>query len=210
VAPLRRAFFCHEAVAPERHLLHNRRAIQPKEIMNKGIRVTITAVAIIGAFVVTGCKSGGASGRHAMAELSPASGSEVRGTVHFYETSKGVRVVANISGLKPGLHGFHIHDKGDCSAPDASSAGGHFNPGGMKHGGPNDAQRHAGDFGNITADASGKATFKTVDSHIGFDGPNSIIGRGVIVHANPDDLVSQTPTPGNAGPRVACAVIKVM
>ena len=80
----------------------------------------------------------------------------------------------------------------------------------MKHGGPNDAVRHAGDFGNITADASGKATFKTVDAHISFDGPNSIVGRGVIVHANPDDLVSQTPTPGNAGPRVACGVIKVM
>ena len=178
--------------------------------MNKGIRVTITSAVIIGALALVGCKSGEGGGRHAMAELSPASGSNVRGTVHFYETGKGVRVVATITGLTPGQHGFHIHEKGDCSAPDASSAGPHFNPTGMKHGGPNDAIRHAGDFGNITADASGSATFKTVDAHISFDGPTSIVGHGVIVHANPDDLVSQTPTPGNAGPRVACGVIKVM
>ena len=184
--------------------------------MNKGIRVTITTLAFIGALAVTGCKSG-TTGRHAMAELNPASGSNVRGTVHFYETKKGVRVVANVSGLTPGKHGFHIHDKGDCSAPDAKSAGPHFNPTKMKHGGPNDAERHAGDFGNITADASGNATWKTVDSHISFDGPNSIIGKGVIVHANEDDLKTQqsdttTPptTPGNAGARVACGEIKVM
>jgi Cu-Zn family superoxide dismutase len=177
--------------------------------MKKGIRVSITTMALLGALVVSGCANR-TTGRHAMAELSPASGSNVRGTVHFYETSKGVRVIARVSGLTPGLHGFHIHDKGDCSAPDAASAGPHFNPTGKKHGGPNDTERHAGDFGNITADASGKATFKTVDSHISFDGANSIIGRGVIVHANPDDLKSQTPTPGNAGPRVACGVIKVM
>ncbi len=178
--------------------------------MKQGIRATITAGVIISALFVAGCKSGGTSGRHAMAELSPASGSNVRGTVHFYETSKGVRVVATVSGLTPGLHGFHIHDKGDCSAPDGASAGPHFNPTGAKHGGPMDAERHAGDFGNITADASGNATFKTVDSHISFDGPNSIVGRGVIVHAKEDDLKSQTPTPGNAGPRVACGVIKTM
>ncbi|HTD67225.1 MAG TPA: superoxide dismutase family protein [Candidatus Limnocylindria bacterium] len=177
--------------------------------MNKGIQGIITTTIITSALVLAGCKSMDHHGRHAMAELSPASGSNVRGTVHFYETPKGIRVVAKVSGLTPGLHGFHVHDKGDCSAPDASSAGGHFNPTSMKHGGPNDVERHAGDFGNITADASGEATFETVDSHISFDGPNSIIGRGVIVHANPDDLKSQTPTPGNAGKRVACGNIQL-
>jgi Cu-Zn family superoxide dismutase len=184
--------------------------------MRKGIGATMTTLAFVGAFALAGCQSG-TTGRHAVAELNPASGSNVRGTVHFYETAKGVRVVAQISGLTPGKHGFHIHDKGDCSAPDAKSAGPHFNPTKMKHGGPNDAERHAGDFGNITADASGNATWKTVDSHISFDGPNSIIGKGVIVHAKEDDLKTQqsdatTPptTPGNAGARVACGEINVM
>src|SRR5204863_4447927 len=153
--------------------------------MKKGIRVTITTITAVTALVVAGCASG-TTGRHAMAELNPASGSNVRGTVHFYETKQGVRVVATVSGLTPGKHGFHIHDKGDCSDPEAKNAGGHFNPANMKHGGPNDAERHAGDFGNITADASGNATYKAVDSHVSFDGPNSIIGRGVIVHANED------------------------
>jgi Cu-Zn family superoxide dismutase len=181
--------------------------------MKKGIRVTIITMAVMSALVAAGCKSAGMSGRHAMAELNAANGSNVRGAVHFYETKSGVRVVAEVSGLTPGLHGFHIHEKGDCSDVGATNAGGHFNPDKMKHGGPNDAERHAGDFGNITANAAGVATFKTVDSHISFDGPNSIIGRGVIIHANEDDLKTQqspTTTPGNAGKRVACGPIKMM
>jgi superoxide dismutase, Cu-Zn family len=170
----------------------------------------LTAALAAGALIVAGCSSGGhhhSKGRHARAELNPTANNQARGTVDFYETPKGVRVVAKVTGLTPGLHGFHIHEKGDCSAPDGSSAGPHFNPTGAKHGGPHDAMRHAGDFGNIKADASGTAVFEHLDHLITFDGPNSIIGRGVIVHANPDDLVSQTPTPGNAGPRVACGVI---
>jgi superoxide dismutase, Cu-Zn family len=174
--------------------------------MKKGIKETISAAVIVGVLTITGCKTS-EHGRHAMSELNPTAGNSVRGTVHFYETTKGVRVVAKVSGLTPGQHGFHIHEKGDCSAADGSSAGGHFNPTNAKHGGPNDAERHAGDFGNITADASGNAKFETVDSHISFDGANSIIGKGVVVHANPDDLKSQTPTPGNAGKRVACGNI---
>src|ERR1043166_7067566 len=177
--------------------------------MNKGIKGIFTVTAIAGALALSGCKSTEPAGRHARAELSPANGSSVHGTVDFYETSKGVHVVAKVSGLTAGKHGFHVHEKGDCSATDASSAGGHFNPTGAKHGGPNDAERHAGDFGNITAGESGTATADFVDSHISFDGPNSIIGRGVIVHANPDDLKSQTPTPGNAGKRVACGNIQL-
>jgi Cu-Zn family superoxide dismutase len=178
--------------------------------MNTGRKGIFETTIIIAALAAGGCKSGETHhGRHAIAELNPASGSNVRGTVHFYETAKGVRVVANVSGLSPGKHGFHIHDSGDCSAPDASSAKGHFNPTGMKHGGPNDAERHAGDFGNIVADASGNAKFETVDNHISFDGPNSIVGKGVIVHEKEDDLKSQQPTPGNAGKRVACGSIQI-
>ena len=173
--------------------------------MNMGIQKTFIAAAIASAFVVAGCKTTPA-GRHAMAELNPTAGNNVKGTVHFYETPKGIKVVAVVSGLTPGKHGFHIHDKGDCSAPDATSAGGHFNPTNAKHGGPNSAERHAGDFGNITADSAGNAKFETTDSHISFDGPNSIIGRGVIVHEKEDDLMTQQP-PGNAGKRVACGNI---
>lgn len=174
--------------------------------MKMDIKGILSAVVVAGAFVITGCKSVDHDhGRHALAELNPASGSTVRGTVHFYETGKGIKVVAKVSGLTPGLHGFHIHEKGDCSAPDAMSAGGHFNPTGMKHGGPHDTERHAGDFGNITADATGHAVFELVDTRITFDGPNSIIGRGVIVHGKADDLTGQPA--GNAGPRVACGSI---
>src|SRR6185295_19175337 len=102
--------------------------------MNMGIKGTFGAAVIAGALVAAGCKSGeNQHGRHAMAEQNPASGSNVRGTVHFHETSKGVHVVAMVSGLTPGKHGFHIHESGVCSAADASSAKGHFNPTGMKH-----------------------------------------------------------------------------
>lgn len=178
-----------------------------------GIKGTWGVTVVAAALVAAGCKSGDHHhGRHAMAELNPASGSDVRGAVHFYETPRGVHVVATVNGLTPGKHGFHIHDKGDCSAPDASSAGGHFNPAGMKHGGPRDTERHAGDFGNLVADASGKATFDWIDNRISFDGPNSIIGKGVIVHDKEDDLRTQqspTTTPGNAGKRIACGNIQI-
>ncbi len=177
--------------------------------MNQSIKTILTTTLLAGAFILTGCQSGSHHhGRHARAELNPTANNKVQGTVDFFETAKGVRVVAKVSGLTPGLHGFHIHEKGDCSEKDgtaAGAAGGHFNPGGMKHGGPTDAMRHAGDFGNITADASGNATYEAIDAHITFDGMNSIIGRGVIVHANADDLSGQPA--GNAGPRVACGVI---
>ena len=180
----------------------------------KGRFGLLTTAFLGGAIIFTGCKSSdehhnhGAT-RHARAALNPASGSTVRGTVDFYEAAGGVRVVAKVSGLTPGAHGFHIHDKGDCSAADGSSAGGHFNPTGAKHGAPTDPERHAGDFGNLSADASGNARIEFVSRSISFDGPTSIVGKGVIVHANPDDLKSQTPTPGNAGPRVACGNIQL-
>lgn len=172
-----------------------------------GIKATIGAAVVAGALIGTGCMSDGHSGRHAMAELNPASGSSVHGSVHFYETAKGVRVVAKVSGLAPGEHGFHIHESGDCSAPDATSAKGHFNPSGMKHGAPTDVERHAGDFGNLIADASGNAKADFVDAHIMFDGPTSIIGKGVIVHEKRDDLKSQPA--GDAGKRIACGNIQI-
>jgi Cu-Zn family superoxide dismutase len=158
---------------------------------------------------LTGCLTDQppANVRHAVVQLNPASGSDVRGTVHFYELKKGMRVVAEVTGLTPGKHGFHIHDKGDCSAPDATSAGPHFNPGGLKHGGPETAERHVGDLGNIIADAAGKGRYDRVDAALSFDGTNGILGRAVIVHATVDDLTSQPA--GNAGARIACGKIEL-
>jgi superoxide dismutase, Cu-Zn family len=143
----------------------------------------------------------------AICVLYPASGSTVSGTVTFTKTDKGIVVVADITGLTPGKHGFHIHEFGDCSATDATSAGGHFNPAMMKHGGPSDMERHEGDLGNLTADDKSVAHLEITDKMLTFDGKNSIIGRGVIVHAKEDDLVSQPV--GNAGARVACGTIAI-
>lgn len=143
----------------------------------------------------------------AAAALKPASGSQVSGTVTFTEMPDGgVRVVADISGLTPGIHGFHIHEKGDCSAPDATSAGGHFNPDHVQHGAPTAVSHHAGDLGNINADTSGHALLDSVIKGLTLTGPDSIVGRGLIVHSAADDLKSQPA--GNAGPRVACGVIE--
>jgi Cu-Zn family superoxide dismutase len=141
----------------------------------------------------------------AVADLSPASNSNVKGTVTFVRQGSMTLVEATVSGLTPGLHGFHIHEKGDCSAPDASSAGGHFNPGGMPHAGPDSHDRHVGDFGNIEADASGNARFSKLFSNLQYEGTASIVGKAVIVHAKADDLKTQPS--GDAGGRVACGVI---
>ena len=142
----------------------------------------------------------------AVATLEPTQGSQVRGTITFTTVSGGVRVVADITGLTPGEHGFHVHDKGDCSAPDATSAGGHFNPAGTPHGAPDAEKHHAGDLGNITAGSDGKAHLDQVFPFLSLSGPDSILGRGFIVHAGKDDMTTQ-PT-GNAGARAACGVIK--
>lgn len=139
--------------------------------------------------------------------LHPTEGNQVIGTVNFTKIDSGIVVEADLQGLTEGKHGFHIHEYGDCSAANGTSAGGHFNPDGMKHGAPGDAERHVGDLGNIDANSSGQAHLRMVDTVIAFSGPHSIIGRSVVVHQGEDDLTSQ-PT-GNAGPRVACGVIGI-
>ncbi len=152
-------------------------------------------------------KTDGTEINKAVAVLHPTRGNHVTGTVYFSRTPQGIQVTADVMGLNPGQHGFHIHEYGDCTAPDGTSAGGHFNPENQPHAGPDQAQRHVGDLGNIEADNSGNAHYERTDTHLKFDGRDSIIGRGVIVHAGVDDLVSQPS--GNAGPRVACGVIGV-
>jgi Cu-Zn family superoxide dismutase len=144
---------------------------------------------------------------NAIAVLQSTKGSEVKGTVRFTKTGEGIKVEGEVTGLTPGKHGFHVHQFGDTTAPDGTSAGGHFNPTGEPHGAPDQEKRHAGDFGNIEANESGTAKISFVDKQISFDGPTSILGRGLVVHAKADDLKSQ-PT-GDAGDRVAVAVIGV-
>ena len=148
-----------------------------------------------------------AAPNHAIAVLYPAKDGKVAGTIHFRKEAGGVRVSGTVTGLAAGAHGFHIHEFGDCSAADFTSAGGHFNPTGNPHGSPKDAKRHEGDMGNIEAGSDGTATIDYTDAGLGFQGAKSILGRGVIVHANPDDFKTQ-PT-GNAGGRLACGVIGV-
>jgi Cu-Zn family superoxide dismutase len=144
---------------------------------------------------------------HAVAVMHATEGHSVSGTIEFTRQGEGVRVVVTLSGLEPGTHGFHIHQYGDCSAPDGTSAGGHFNPMAVDHGAPDGEVRHVGDLGNITADDSGQAALDVADFHALLTGEHAIIGHAVIIHAGADDLTTQ-PT-GAAGPRVACGVIGV-
>jgi len=142
----------------------------------------------------------------ATAELSATEGNEVTGTVSFEEADGGVQITAHVMGLSPGKHGFHIHETGDCSAPDGTSAGGHFNPGETEHGAQDAEVHHAGDLGNVEADEEGHGQLETTVDFITLsEGPTSVMGRAVIVHAKEDDFGQPT---GNAGARVACGEIQ--
>ena len=158
--------------------------------------------------ILTGCTAGiGPDGRAAAeAVLAPTVGNKVAGKVSFQQAGDKVRVIAEVTGLKPGAHGFHVHDKGDCSAPDGTSAGPHFNPNTKPHGHPDHAEHHAGDMPQLIADANGVARLTAYLGSITLnEGPSNIVGRSVIVHADPDDFKTQ-PT-GNSGARQACGVI---
>ena len=152
-------------------------------------------------------KATGGPVTRAVAVLHPARDGAVSGTLTFVRAAGAMKVSGRISGLAPGTHGFHVHEFGDCSATDFSSAGGHYNPTGHQHAGTAVARRHIGDLGNIEAGADGVAMVDYTDSRLRFEGVHGILGRGLIVHANPDDLKTQ-PT-GNAGGRLACGVIGV-
>jgi len=144
----------------------------------------------------------------ATAQLQPTKGNKTFGEATFEQVGDKVRVVVFVQGLKPGQeHGLHIHEAGDCSSGDGMSAKGHFNPHGKPHGNPASAERHAGDLPSLKADKAGRANVQAdVDGITVTPGPASIIGRGLIVHADPDDYKTQ-PT-GNAGARIACGVIR--
>jgi len=144
-------------------------------------------------------------GPSASVTLRPASGTKIAGNLTFTQVGDRVRVAGQITGHTPGVKGFHIHEKGDCSAPDAMSAGGHFNPAKALHGAP--GAGHAGDMGNLEFDADGKTVVNLMVSGISVskEATNGIIGRAVIVHVATDDL--KTDPTGNAGGRGACGVI---
>ncbi len=180
---------------------------QPR-IITAGGKLVYKTPAIAGyVLLLAACAATEPEGPSVSASVRPASGSQVSGSVKFTQVLSRVRVDAQLAALTPGAHGFHIHENGDCSAPDAMSAGGHFNPYGKKHGGPDAAVHHSGDFGNLIADANGKATqtlwLEGISVSTGKDG---IIGRAIVVHADPDDL--KTDPTGNSGTRVGCGVIR--
>lgn len=159
---------------------------------------------LMAALALAGCD--GDKEPSATGELKALGDSGVTGKATFTRQGAKVHVEAELSGLTPGMHGFHVHEFGDCSSPDGKSAGDHFNPEGHQHGAPGSAS-HPGDLGNIEADANGRATLSLVVDQLTVDtGKLGIVGRGLIVHEKADDLVSQPV--GEAGGRVACAVIK--
>ena len=155
--------------------------------------------------------TGTSTAQQALVNLASATGSLVSGKLTVVPMGDGVHITGTIGGFSAGSnHGFHIHEKGDCSAADASSAGGHFNPTGQPHGRAMQGAHHAGDSDNIVANAGGVAN---IDTHImgvtlGGGAGTDIAGRAIVVHAAADDYTSQPA--GNAGARVACGVIKIV
>jgi Cu-Zn family superoxide dismutase len=146
-------------------------------------------------------------GPSAIGQVSPTNGNTTVGSVMFTQTGDKVSVKVDVRGLKPNAeHGFHVHEKGDCSSGDGMSTGGHFNPTSSSHGAHGQGAHHSGDLPSLKADANGhvKMTFESSSISI-VGGPLSIIGKGLIVHRDPDDYKTQ-PT-GNSGPRIACGVI---
>lgn len=158
--------------------------------------------------ILAACQSVPADAPRAKAALEPTRGSAVRGTADFVQVGDKVRVTAAVSGLKPnGEYGFHIHEAGDCSSGDGMSAKGHFNPQAKPHAHAGTPERHAGDLPSLKSDANGNARLDAeIDIVTVAPGPTSVVGRGLIVHAQADDFKTQ-PT-GNAGARSACAVIQ--
>jgi len=171
----------------------------------KGIGI---AAAAAGGIVLAGASLRADAAARAQATIEPRSGSTVTGTATFTELpGGGVKVVVHIEKAPPGTHGLHIHEKGDCSDPEAKSAGGHFNPTAMPHAGPMDREHHAGDLGNIEINADGTGTLEITSPMLTVTaGPNSVVGRSVVFHEKADDLKTQ-PT-GNAGGRLGCGVIR--
>jgi len=177
-----------------------------KKLFDVSLRTTVLAAAL----TLVACGK-----NEATATLESRSGSTTTGTATFTEDGDKVTLTLEVSGATPGKHGAHIHEKGDCSAADATSAGGHWNPTTKPHGAPHDhadgehheSEIHLGDLGNIEIgqDGKGTLTLSKADWKIGDGSAADVVGKAVIIHGGEDDLTSQPA--GNSGPRVACGVI---
>jgi Cu-Zn family superoxide dismutase len=179
------------------------RAIQLAVI---GTSAVALCAALAGAADPAGAE-GKAAPAVAKAAIEARSGSKLSGTAIFTEKDGAVEVVVSVTGAPPGPHAVHVHEKGDCSAPDAASAGGHFNPDGSQHGGPAAEHHHAGDFGNMTVGEEGRGELTISTKRLSVvAGTNSVVGRAIIVHEKADDL--QTQPTGAAGGRIGCGVIQ--
>jgi superoxide dismutase, Cu-Zn family len=166
-----------------------------------------TLISLAAFLFILGCAH--SRGPMATATLDSTSGSTAKGTVHLTDVGEGnVEVQVDLTGVPAGVHGFHIHEKGDCSN-NAMASGGHFNPTGMIHGDPQAVSHHAGDFGNVTADDKGEVhtKFTTHSISLKANDATNAVGHAIVLHANPDDLTSQPA--GNAGPRIACGVVQM-
>jgi Cu-Zn family superoxide dismutase len=176
-----------------------------------GVRRAALALCLLTAGLAAGCGSVNLGMDKPMvmatAQLRATTGNNASGTVRFAQQAGKVMISGQVSGLKPNAeHGFHVHEKGDCSSGDGMSTGGHFNPGGAAHGRHGAGAHHVGDLPSLKADANGVAQFRFETSSVTLgSGAADVIGKGLIVHRDPDDYRTQ-PT-GNAGPRLACAVI---
>ena len=168
----------------------------------------LLAAAAAGAVLLAACQTMPPEAPRATAQLQPTKGNKTFGEATFEQVGDKVRVVVFVEGLKPGQeHGMHIHEIGDCSSGDGMSTKGHFNPFSKPHGHSGSAERHAGDLPALRANKAGRANVQVdLDIITVTAGPASIVGRGLIVHADPDDYKTQ-PT-GNAGARIACGVIQ--
>lgn len=163
---------------------------------------------LVACIIILGACAHTASSPVATATMQATSGSSVAGTVRLEQLAdSALRVTVDLAGVPPGTHGFHIHEKGDCG-DNGNAAGGHYNPTAMPHGGPDANAKHAGDWGNVTADASGRIRTSFVTRSVTLtEGTASAVGHALILHANADDLATQ-PT-GNAGARIACGVVSL-
>jgi len=176
-----------------------------KEQTQMKLKILAAALALA-LLILTGC--GERAPLTAKATLVNSQGQKV-GEATLTETPQGVKIALKVENLPPGVHAFHIHEKGVCAAPDFQSAGAHFNPFGKRHGLRNPAGPHAGDLPNLTVGPDGRGSLETVASLVTLkEGKNSLLqpgGTSLVLHAQADD--DMTDPAGNAGPRIACGVI---
>lgn len=174
---------------------------------------TSTLLAALAALAMWGCAHGGTTvvvsppKGEAVAHLHPTQGNAVLGNAVFTDEGNNVTLKLTLSNALPGVYAVHLHENGDCSAPDASSAGAHWNPTGSSHGRHGQGEYHLGDVANLTVGDNGEGTISisTQAWSIGSKGTDDIVGKSVIVHSGKDDFQSQPA--GNAGSRIACGVV---